>query len=127
VSERSADALTSILTQDLEDTGPPRVVLDGQPVTFCRVLYEDAGMEVGIWSVTPGVFASVKQGLTETMHFRAGAGHITHPDGSSTVIAPDTLLHLHDGWQGTWHVTETVRKSYVIVQTRPVAEVEDSA
>jgi len=122
----SFDALAGILATELEDTGPPRVVLQGAPQTACRVLYEDADVEVGVWTVTPGVFASVKQGMSESMHFVAGAGHISHPDGSTTVITPGTLLHLHDGWQGTWHVTETVRKSYVIVQTRVGAGTGDA-
>lgn len=118
MDSRPFDAVGSVLGASLEETGPPRVVLEGSPMTSCLVLYEDADLEVGVWGVTPGVFVSAKQGLSETMQFLAGAGHIEHPDGSATTIAPGTLLHLHDGWQGTWHVTQTVRKSYVIAQTR---------
>ena len=38
---------------------------------------------------------------------------------------PGTVLHVADGWEGTWHVTETVRKSYVIVRTPAPAGAED--
>lgn len=114
---RRASFLADVASAALEETGPPRVVLAGDPTTACAVIHEDADIEVGIWTVTPGTFGSIKHGVSESMHFIAGAGRIEHPDGSATIIAPGTVLHLHDGWEGTWHVTETVRKSYVIVRT----------
>lgn len=121
---RAAD-LASVASVALEETGPPRVVLAGDPTTACAVIHEDADIEVGIWTVTPGTFRSVKHGVSESMHFIAGAGRIEHPDGSATVIAPGTVLHLIDGWEGTWHVTELVRKSYVIVRTPAPGAAED--
>lgn len=120
-----ASFLAGVGSVDLEDTGPPRVVLAGTPTTACAVIHEDADIEVGIWTVTPGSFGSVKHGVSESMHFIAGAGRIEHPDGTATVIAPGTVLHVEDGWEGTWHVTETVRKSYVIVRTPAPAGAED--
>ena len=98
----------------LEPTGAPARVLAGDPQTAEHVLAARDGVEIGVWEVTPGEFASAKPDSGEVMQFLSGEGSITHADGSVTRIAPGTVLVVEPGWTGTWRVTATVRKVYTI-------------
>ncbi|MFF2371653.1 cupin domain-containing protein [Agromyces sp. NPDC058110] len=104
----------------LEPTGAPARVIAGDPQTAEHVLAVRDGLEVGVWEVTPGEFASTKPAMGEVMQFLSGEGSITHADGSVTRIAPGTVLALEPGWSGIWRVTATVRKVYTIYDA-PVA------
>lgn len=100
---------------ELTPSGPPKRVLDGRPAMSEKVLFEQPGLEVGIWEVTPGQFASSTNDICEVMHIAAGAGELRHDDGQVTRLASGVFVVLPPGWSGTWHVTQTVRKSYAIV------------
>lgn len=103
-----------LLDLALEPTGAPARVLAGEPRTGERVLVARDGLEIGVWEVTPGEFASAKPDVGEIMQFLAGEGTITHADGTVTRITPGTIVTLEPGWTGTWRVTTTVRKVYTI-------------
>jgi uncharacterized protein len=104
------DARTLALTP-----GKPRIpALDGSPFESFSVLHRDAGGRSGVWECTPGVFESARNGDTELMHFIAGEGTITTDDGTVHEIHPGVTLVAPDGWRGTWHIRETVRKVYTI-------------
>jgi uncharacterized cupin superfamily protein len=98
--------------------GPKPNTLEGTPVESIHEIHSEAGLQVGIWEITPGSFTTVKDGISELMHFISGSGTIVGNDGTTTVIAPGVVLITPDGWAGTWHVTETARKVYAIVPTR---------
>ncbi|GAA1830387.1 cupin domain-containing protein [Agromyces salentinus] len=103
-----------LLELALEPTGAPARVLAGDPQTAEHVLVAQPGLEIGVWEVTPGEFASAKPGSGEVMQFLSGEGIITHADGSVTRIAAGSVLVLQPGWTGTWRVAATVRKVYTI-------------
>ncbi|KQM81312.1 cupin domain-containing protein [Agromyces sp. Leaf222] len=111
----------------LEPTGAPARVLAGDPQTAEHVLVAREGLEIGVWEVTPGEFASAKHGIGEVMQFLSGEGTITHADGSATRIAPGTVVALEPGWTGTWRVTATVRKVYTIFDAAAPADVDTAA
>ena len=98
--------------------GPKPNTLEGSPVESIHEVYSEDGLQVGVWEITPGSFTTVKDGISELMHFISGSGTIVGNDGATTVIAPGAVLITPDGWAGTWHVTETARKVYAIVPTR---------
>jgi len=98
--------------------GPKPNTLDGNPVESAYEIHSEDRLEVGVWEITPGSFATVKDGITELMHFVSGSGTIVGDDGTTTAIGPGVVLVTPDGWSGTWHVTETARKVYAIVPTR---------
>lgn len=89
-------------------------VLSGEPIESFHVLHRDGGGRSGIWECSPGRFESARDGDTELMHFIAGAGTITTADGTVHEIRPGVTLVAPDGWRGTWHIRETVRKVYAI-------------
>ena len=98
--------------------GPKPNTLEGTPVESVHEIHAEDRLEVGVWEITPGSFTSVKDGISEVMHFISGAGAIVGDDGTTTKIAPGVVLVTPDGWSGTWHVSETTRKVYTIVPTR---------
>ncbi|WP_213303218.1 cupin domain-containing protein [Paraburkholderia sacchari] len=70
-------------------------------------------IDTGVLECSPGTYRrSVKQ--AEVMHFIAGGGTFT-PDGEDTIHfrSGDTLF-FEANTEGLWHVTETMRKIYVI-------------
>jgi uncharacterized protein len=98
--------------------GPKPNTLVGNPVESFHELHTEDRLQVGIWEITPGSFTTVKDGVSELMHFVSGSGTIVGDDGITTVIGPGVVLVTPDGWSGTWHVRETTRKVYAIVPTR---------
>lgn len=98
--------------------GPKPNTLEGAPVESVHEIHAGDRLEVGVWEITPGSFRTVKDGISELMHFVSGSGTIVGDDGTTTVIAPGVVLITPDGWSGTWHVSETARKVYAIVPTR---------
>jgi uncharacterized cupin superfamily protein/protein tyrosine phosphatase (PTP) superfamily phosphohydrolase (DUF442 family) len=109
-----------VRTVALESIGPwpPHGALAGEPVAAGLVLSSDDLVETGVWECTPGRFTSRRDGTCEMMHFVAGAGTLTDADGTAHEIRPGTARFLPDGWSGEFHITETVRKTYVSVKTR---------
>jgi uncharacterized cupin superfamily protein len=98
--------------------GPKPNTLEGNPVESIFEIHDEDALQVGVWEITPGSFTTVKDGISELMHFISGSGTIVGDDGTTTVIAPGVILITPDGWSGTWHVSETARKVYAIVPTR---------
>lgn len=115
--DRLALAMGVVGEAELTPSGIPKQVLEGDPRTAEKVLYEAPGIEVGIWEVTPGRFASKAVDICEVFHVVSGAGELRHHDGSVTNLTTGAFVVLPPGWSGTWSVTKTVRKSYVICDT----------
>ena len=113
----NATRTETVLGQRLESTGRRTNATKGAPAESKLVLYSDRTTEIGIWEVTPGSFPARKDGVCELMQFVAGAGTITDASGV-TQIGPGAVMFTPDGWVGTWDVYETVRKTYVVHQTK---------
>lgn len=114
IAARGIDAATVAL----EVIGPKPGAFAGDPVEAALVVHEDERLEIGVWSCTPGSFPSAKEGISEVMQFIAGEATIVGEDGALHEVGPGALLVTPDGWRGTWHVRQTVRKAYVIWKTR---------
>ncbi len=116
-----ARIIEDVFTAELEPLGPwpPGVEpISGSPEAFALELSDDGHVATGIWECTPGAFPSRRDGFCELMHFVAGAATISEADGAVHEIRPGAVLFVPDGWQGTWEIRETVRKTYVTVQSR---------
>lgn len=106
--------LLDIATAELAPSAAPARIVSGEPTCREWVIVDNGTVEIGIWEVTPGVFRSVKTDIGEVVEFVSGAGHIEHPDGSTSPIAPGVIVEFLPGWEGTWFVEETTRKLYTI-------------
>jgi uncharacterized cupin superfamily protein len=106
-----------LATLPLTSTGPRAGAISGEPEEFAHELYSDGAVEIGVWECTPGVFPTVKDGISESMQILAGAGTLRGEDGTEIRLEPGMVLITPDGWRGTWEITETVRKVYTIWNT----------
>lgn len=102
------------VTVELEVIGPKPGAFAGDPVESALVVHEDERLEIGVWMCTPGSFPSVRDGISEAMQFVAGEATIVGEDGALHEVHAGSLLVTPDGWRGTWHVRQAVRKTYVI-------------
>lgn len=114
IAARGLDATTV----PLEVIGPKPGAFAGDPVESAITVHADDRLEIGVWECTPGSFPSAKDGISEVMQFVAGEATIVGDDGALHEIGPGSLLFTPDGWRGTWHVRQTVRKAFVIWRTR---------
>jgi len=120
MSTPSSIAVVDVLTVGLESLGawPPGVApISGEPQAFALEISDDGWVQTGVWECTPGSFPSKRAGCCELMHFVAGEATITDADGAVRDVRPGAVIFVPDGWQGTWDIRATVRKTYTIVQT----------
>jgi uncharacterized cupin superfamily protein len=78
-------------------------------------LWSDDSTNAGVWECGPGEFTADRSNETEVCHIITGSGTVVGEDGVRADICPGSLLVLPRGWRGTWHVTETIRKTYITV------------
>src|SRR5436853_320280 len=102
---------------ELDSGGPRRNPIEGSPVEALASLYTGDNVRTGIWEVTPGAFPVERNGQTSIMYIIQGAGVLRDDDGTEHVIEPGAVLIEPDNYRGEWHVTETVRKFYVMSDT----------
>jgi uncharacterized cupin superfamily protein len=109
--------IDDVLAMELDAGQAVPTATAGEPYESWKVISDDGRVELGVWEVTPGSFRGAKDGVYELMHFVAGRGTITGPDGVVTEIRPGVVMLCPDGWSGVWDVHETVRKTYAVVKT----------
>ena len=107
VPTRVLDVGTTVPTTPLD----PGTVLDGAPAAGSRALAAVAGVEVGVWEMTPGTATDVE--VDEVFVVLSGSGTVTFDDGEQVVLAPGSVVRLCAGEHTTWVVHETIRKVYV--------------
>jgi uncharacterized cupin superfamily protein len=73
----------------------------------------DPRAAAGVWECSPGQFPSRRDGFDEVCVILSGSATIETSDGHRTELRPGSVVVLPNGWSGTWHVHERLRKSYV--------------
>lgn len=104
---RALDVASAVPTSPLD----PGTVLDGAPEAGSRALAAVAGVEVGVWEMTPGTATDIE--VDEVFVVLAGAGSVTFDDGERVELRPGRVVRLRAGEHTTWVVDETLRKIYV--------------
>ena len=104
---RVLDVATTVPTTPLA----PGTVIDGAPETGSRALAAVAGVEVGVWEMSPGTATDVE--VDEVFVVLSGSATVTFEDGEAVDLAPGSVVRLRAGEQTTWVVRETLRKIYV--------------
>jgi uncharacterized cupin superfamily protein len=91
---------------------PAEQAVRGEPTTAAVPLGEFAGLEVGVWEMTPGVMTDVE--ADEVFVVLSGAATVEFADGAtSLVLRPGAVVRLAGGTHTVWTVTETLRKVYL--------------
>jgi uncharacterized cupin superfamily protein len=94
--------------------------LDGRSRNRGRLLYksEDGLPEAGIWRATPGSWRPMLP-ADELCYFTAGRATYRSDGGEVIDIAPGTLVHFKEGWQGEAEITETIFVTYMFCEGGP--------
>ncbi|MET0839014.1 MAG: cupin domain-containing protein [Marmoricola sp.] len=118
ICELPKESSLTLLPEPVDHIGfvpdEPLRVLDGDPHSFVRELYDERSGQSGLWEVTPGAFAAQNDGFAEYMDILEGRGTVLSDDGSALGLRPGVKFIARSGWRGRWVVTETIRKIYVI-------------
>ncbi len=104
---RVLDVDTAVPTTLLD----PSTVVDGSPSAGSRALAAVAGVEVGVWEMSPGTATDIE--VDEVFVVLSGSATVSFEDGESVELGPGTVVRLRAGEHTTWVVRETLRKIYV--------------
>ncbi|MFD6517698.1 cupin domain-containing protein [Rhodococcus sp. NPDC060176] len=96
-----------------------RNVDEGNHKVEGTVAFPDVGgAQVGVWEVEPASWSSI--GNDEIFVVLAGRGRVDFTrTGEVADLTPGATVRLYKGEPSVWHITETLRKIYVI---NPTAE-----
>ncbi len=89
----------------------PATVVAGAPEAGSRALAAVAGVEVGVWEMSPGTATDVE--VDEVFVVLSGSATVSFTDGEQVDLAPGSVVRLRSGEHTTWVVRETLRKIYV--------------
>jgi uncharacterized cupin superfamily protein len=108
---------------NLPDAGPVAAPL-GQPVVQLKCAVSAAiperQIEAGVWEASPGKWR--RQIVTaEFCHFLSGRCTFTPDDGPPLEIKAGDAVFFPPNSLGVWHVHETVRKTYVSFDYKPLS------
>jgi uncharacterized cupin superfamily protein len=102
---------------DLQDEGPVGRPLS-QPASLTRgIAVELAGAGAnrsGLWECAPGRFER-QLAQAEVMHLLSGTGSFTPTGGDTQPFRAGDTLFFPANTTGVWHITETLRKVYVVM------------
>lgn len=91
----------------------PEKVISGSPRFTTWDFEERDGLYCGIWESTPGKWR-IAYDEWEYCRIIFGRSVITDDHGAAHLLGPGDSFILRPGFTGTWEVTETTRKDYVI-------------
>ena len=94
---------------------PADMVREGAPHTAGVVVFRnpDGSSEAGIWECTPGAYHVVVE-RDEFCHLLAGAVTVAQDGGEALTLRAGDCAMFPRGWSGTWRISETIRKAYMI-------------
>ena len=101
----------------LQDEGPVARPLSQPPCVTRGVAVELIGAgnnRTGLWECAPGRFER-QLAQAEVMHILSGACSFTPTGGEVRQIRAGDTLFFPANTTGVWHITETLRKVYVVM------------
>lgn len=110
-----ADLFSGVLDEAL--LGPPSaVVLEGEiPVRSGIPFTSENGRVIsGVWEAEPGVSRWEFLDRGEVILVLAGRMVVVPDHGEPLVLTAGTAAVFPVGWQGTWEITEQIRKFFVV-------------
>lgn len=108
-------AILSLDEQPTETTRPDATkVVNGDPIHTTWLIEDRAPLYAGIWRSTPGKWR-VQYDEWEYFNVLSGLGVLTDSNGLETALLPGSRHIIRPGFAGTFEVTETLTKDFVIV------------
>ena len=109
--EPNSVVTTATIALDAEAV-PDAQSIEGQPRTGARALTDFAGLEVGVWEMTPGTMTDVE--AEELFVVLSGSATVEFADATPTLrLGPGDVVRLAAGAETVWTVTDTLRKVYL--------------
>lgn len=75
----------------------------------------ERGVHTGFWRCEPGVSEWNFTDLGEVIHVLKGRITVTEEGGEPVELGPGDVASFPTGWKGTWNITETLEKFYVML------------
>jgi uncharacterized protein len=94
----------------------PAKVITGDPVHTTWNMDDTDGLYCGMWQSTPGKW-HVNFTDWEYVYIHQGVNILTDLAGHAVTLRAGDSFVIRPGFQGTWEVTETTLKDYVIRTT----------
>ncbi|MBT3712971.1 MAG: DUF861 domain-containing protein [Anaerolineae bacterium] len=104
-----------VMEQGLESLGVHPTSLEGSApeTSWLEVYSDDEGRESGIWECTPGKYRMERES-DEFCYILQGHWKLISDDGEVSEVKAGDAIFLRNGWGGTSHIIETVRKVFMI-------------
>ena len=108
------DAFADSLAKPLE--APLGVSSTGPTDTWVDEFHENVerGVFTGYWRCAPGVSAWDFSDNNEVIYVIDGSLTVQREGEDAQTFGPGTSVAFPQGWKGTWEITETLTKFYVI-------------
>lgn len=87
--------------------------LSGAPTTGAARLTRIAGVEVGIWEMTPGTASDTESEEVFVVLSGRAVIEFVDPPMPALEVGPGSVVRLGEGHRTVWTVAETLRKVYV--------------
>ncbi|MGB3414732.1 MAG: cupin domain-containing protein [Microbacteriaceae bacterium] len=70
-------------------------------------------IKVGFWKGSTGTFTVERDGFHEIVLILTGSGLLVSEEGVETPHQAGDLVHIPEGWKGTWRVDEEITKIFI--------------
>lgn len=96
----------------------PATVISGDPKEIGHSFFtnEAGNVSSGVWECTPSKERLDGYSCDELMVILEGSVTLTDTEGHAETFTKGDVLVVPKGFKGTWEVTETLRKYYMIVE-----------
>lgn len=96
---------------------PLGISTSGPTQTWLEEFTSDSekGVHTGFWRCEPGTSEWNFTGLGEVIHVLKGRMTVTEEGGDPVELGPGDVASFPTGWKGTWVITETLEKFYVML------------
>ena len=96
----------------------PANVVEGEARERGHSFFTNArgNVQAGVWECTPCKERIDSYPVDEMMTVLAGSVTVTDAGGDAQTFGPGDTFVIGKGFRGTWHITETLRKFYMIVE-----------
>jgi uncharacterized cupin superfamily protein len=119
----SATAIRLLPNGDPETgLGPAEAVnranlLDGNPTEQGHTFFstDDGAVTAGVWECTPCLELIERYGVDELCVVLSGRLIVTDDQGHAETFGPGDAFVMPRDFKGTWHITETLKKYWMIV------------
>ncbi|MDX1422793.1 MAG: cupin domain-containing protein [Kiloniellales bacterium] len=94
----------------------PREVDDPKELSHTFFTNAAGNVTAGVWECSPCKEEIARYGVDELCTVLSGSVTVTGADGVAHTFGPGDSFVMPQDFKGTWHITETLRKFWMIVE-----------